>query len=270
MAREMSVLEGTYRLTTILKAKKMVFIIQVVTLVTIATVLLFHGGFSLVPFYLPLDSFIYFVLVMLLVVTVEEFLFRILEIRFTQSDSRRYLMAKNTIRKSIILLIITVSVAVFLLLPVTSNTIEKSLGTEEVIESGEVYTFSTRDVLGLTRVSYVQATPVEGTGTIYLMNEEQYKAYTGGNTAILSTVPQRTVQNTVSIYVFSSTYEKRYVLFLADGGEGRVKISLATTAAPTFFTFVPILLFLMAGVEVVAIVYMTPIKKKYIAKSIYK
>ncbi|MCK4717756.1 MAG: hypothetical protein KAT70_03715, partial [Thermoplasmata archaeon] len=89
-------MEGSYRLTTITKAKKKVYVIQIISLVAMSFLLLLYGGMNLSPFYLPVDSFIYFVMIMLLVLLLESFFFRILEIKFTQSGSRKFLMAKNS------------------------------------------------------------------------------------------------------------------------------------------------------------------------------
>ncbi|MCK4717905.1 MAG: hypothetical protein KAT70_04460, partial [Thermoplasmata archaeon] len=75
----------------------------------------------------------------------------------------------------------------------------------------------------------------------------------------------------VSFERFPSQYQVYYVILVpGNSGVDNVDVDIVTTGSPTFFTIVPILLLGMAGVSVVIIVYMSPLKKKYAAGSIYR
>src|SRR4030042_452726 len=102
------VLEDSIRLSRIRRIKIMLYIVQVVLLVSMAFLFAFVlGGATLKPtLYLPLDTFATLMVLLLLIICVESFFFRILEIRFARSSSARHLMAKNSMRRSLLIALV--------------------------------------------------------------------------------------------------------------------------------------------------------------------
>ncbi|MDG6221156.1 MAG: hypothetical protein QCI38_06875 [Candidatus Thermoplasmatota archaeon] len=283
MSREMSMLEGSYRLTTITKAKRLVYVIQVITLVVMSFIFLLMGGLSLKPFYMPIDALSYFVVVMLLVLKIEAFLFRLLEVKFTKSNSRKFLMVKNTIKKSIVTMVVFVIVAVILLLPFTGQAIEDSLGHGGEITPANQLDVRTRDPLGLTSLTRITVMapnrqPVYDC-SVYLLNETLYESYraTYDKTSesaqmILNSGLRRSFEgrDEVTFTTFPSTNDIYHVVMVSGNlGPESLQVVVIASGAPTFFTLVPILLLAIAGVSAGVIAYMTPMKKVFSEGSIY-
>jgi len=275
MSRQMSVLEGAYRLTTINKAKRMVYVIQVLTMIGLTFLLLIYGGMSLQPFYMPLDSFVYFIIIMFMVLMVESLLFRVLEIRFTKSESKKFLMAKNSIRKAVTFMLMALIFAVLLLAPFTANTIEGTLGKDGEVGVGieESIQIQSRDLLGLTRLESITLTMAPTVrGHAYLLTEEQFTAYSNGNEGILNESLRRSIMGSaVSFENFPASFVLYHLLILSPiNPDAVVSVSIRTSPSPTFFTLVPVLLLVMVGVSIANVVYMTPLKREYAAGSIYR
>ena len=89
------------------QTKIYLYAVQLVLILAIVIYLLeAESGFSLKPFYLPLDSFIYFVILMLLLFNIEGCFFRGLEMRVIKADSSRYYMSKRSIRRGLAIIAI--------------------------------------------------------------------------------------------------------------------------------------------------------------------
>ena len=93
MAVDRSVLESSWRLARIKNIKKYFYILQAIVTVVVAIFLIYFYGPSFNPLYVPLDACINFIIIMLLLISIEAFAFRLLELKYSKTDSVKFLIA---------------------------------------------------------------------------------------------------------------------------------------------------------------------------------
>ncbi|MCJ7562702.1 MAG: hypothetical protein MUO84_06810, partial [Thermoplasmata archaeon] len=135
------VLEDSVRLTRIHRIKIMLYMLQVAILVALAFLVVFIIGDAKIKpsLYLPLDSFAAVVVLILFVICVEGFFFRILEIRFARSSSARHLMANTSMKRSILIAIISAAITFVLMVPPILSVVEDATERTVAITSGTDY-----------------------------------------------------------------------------------------------------------------------------------
>lgn len=117
-------MEGGYRLEKIIKIKNWLFIAELAIIVVFAIILLqANGELSLNPFHIGVPSFLYFVLIMLIVIQVEGFVFLRLETRYLKSPSTRYYMTRNSMRRSYIAIIVALVILVLFWMPIVNDAV---------------------------------------------------------------------------------------------------------------------------------------------------
>jgi len=278
MVRAMSTLEGSYRLTRIISIKKTLYLVHGLLLFVLALVLMMYSGASFDPFFIPVDSFIYFVILMMFVILLESFFFRMLEIKYNPSTSRKFLMAKNSIRTALMITIICMVFAGLLLAPFVVDNLEAQIGKETTFQSNQNIRIATGDHLGLTKLDSVRIELVSvsgGSPHVYLMKEEDVAAY-------LKNPDEKILQKSQN-YFYSNIDEpltlaprtqdeyEEFVLFfiVTDGGSGKARVTFTTSVSERFTTVVPLLLVGLGVANIAWVVYLAPIKKKYQKGSIY-
>src|SRR3989339_399647 len=174
------VLEDSARWGSIRRIKMTLYIVQVVMLVALAFFLVFVIGDATVTpdLYLPLDQFVAVMVLLLLVVCVESFFFRMMEIRFARSSSARHLMAKNSITRSILLALISAVVTIILMVQPILAVVEDASQRTITTSSSEDFTFWSRDPLALQRVSELRASSPQ-TVEVYIVEDSVYQQYDG-------------------------------------------------------------------------------------------
>lgn len=269
-------MEGGWRLERIRRMKLYLYIVQIISVVAIAIFLLVVGrGFSLKPFYLPINSFIYFVLLMGVVIGAESFAFRVLEIRFAQSASSKYYMAKKFTRRALIIIVISVIVIILLWVPFISNTIEDTLSTSGDITS--VKDFGNKDPLGLTAVNSITITSTGKTANVYVVSETSYDTYKN-NITLLS--EHRVNSNDYSVsashptitFAFPDADYGTFYMVVQDlgGAAAALSYTLHKNVSHTFMDYVPLFALLFVVVYAVAIVYLEVLMKKHAGGAIYR
>ena len=273
------VLEDSIRLSRIRKIKLSLYTIQAAMLIALAFLLIFVlGNASISPvLFLPLNSFIAVMVLLLLILCLESFFFRILEIKFARSSSARHLMAKNSIKRSVIIAIVTGLFAMMLAVPSIRGGIENYGNTTTEVSPAEAPAFYSSDVFALINVVEVHATAPKNV-QVYLLEDSVYKQYNGNgsmaayytfrlNTNDFDVIPDSTTTITVPN---SGSYVK-YRLVLNDWNQGTgATIVIEKQMSSTFTGIVSLLLiaFLVANIAWVA--YLIPIERKYSVGSIYK
>ncbi len=269
-------LEGGWRLTRVRRIKMYLYIIQVVFLFAVAIFLVLTGqGFSLKPFYLPVNSFIYFVLIMGLIVGAESFFFRVIEIRLAKSASSKYFMAKRFTRRSILIILICVIVIAILWVPFISHALEETLSTNGTVSS--VVQFSNKDPLGLTGVNKVTMTSSGKTANVYVVTEESYLQYRN-DTDLLRTHRINVFDYSVDASNPSFSFEfpevayGEFYIVVEDLGGSPTPLSytLHNNISRTFLNYVPFFALLFIVVYAVAIVYLQVLRKKHATEAIYR
>ena len=265
-------LEGGYRMVRIRQTKIYLYAVQLVLILAIVIYLLeAKSGFSLKPFYLPLDSFIYFVILMLLLFNIEGCFFRGLEMRVIKADSSRYYMSKRSIRRGLAIIAISALVIVILWVPVFSDGVESVLS-----ESGEidgVRSFYNKDALGLTTTSRISFS-CEGEAYVYVVTEKNFLAYSGNMDQLkfYRINSNNYIVNPSTSFTFpDSDYGKFYmVLDYRFSTVDTVQYTVHQTMSTTFTSYVPLFAIFFIIVNVGWLSYLIPMSKRYSTKAIYR
>jgi len=274
------VLEDSIRLSRIRRIKLSLYTIQAVMLIALAFLLIFVlGNASISPvLFLPLNSFIAVMVLLLLILCLESFFFRILEIKFARSSSARHLMAKNSIKRSVIIAIVTGLFAMMLAVPSIRGGIENYGNTTTEVSPADVPAFYSSDVFALISVVEVHTTAPKNV-QVYLLEDSVYRQYSGnGSMAAYYTFRlntndfEVTPDSTTTITVPNSGSYVKYRLVLNDmqnpGTSATIVIEKQMSSTFTGIVSLLLIAFLVANIAWVA--YLIPIERKYSVGSIYK
>jgi hypothetical protein len=271
------VLEDSIRLTKIRQIKWSLYVVQIIMLVALAVLLIFvMGDAQLKPtLYLPVDSFAAIMVLLILVVCIESFFFRIMEIRFARSSSAKHLMAKNSIRSAITVAIVAGVVVVMLMAPPVLSVIQDTTSKTSVLSADEPVMFWSRDPLAFQEMVAVRVTavnPVE----VYLVDADVYEIYNGtlSQMFILRINKEEAnfkVSDEVTIDVPEAQHTQ-YVLVLNDiDNPGSVaSVTILRDVSGVFTGIVSLLSLAIVVSNIAWIAYLMPIERKYSRGSIYK
>ncbi len=269
------VLEDSVRLGRLRRIKMTLYIVQVVMLVALAFVLVFIiGDATMTPsLYLPLDQFAAVMALLLLVVCVESFFFRVMEIRFARSSSAKHLMAKNSITRSVLLTVVGAVIAIVLMVPPVLAVTEEAAEGAGTATSAEPYSFWSRNPLALQRVSGLELTSPEAV-EVYLVDEatyEDHKDSIGDMYFLRLNREDYELTGSLSVDVPVMEHTLLYVVVNDLSSPGTVVTLTLTKDTSEMFTgivAVIALAFVIANIAWVA--YLIPIERKYSQGSIYK
>lgn len=273
------VLEDSIRLSRIRRIKLALYAIQAVMLIALGFIVIFViGDASLKPvLFLPLNSFIAVVVLLLLILCVESFFFRILEIRFARSSSARHLMAKNSIRRAILIAVVTGILAMTLAVPSIRGVIENSnKSTIFVNTNTQAPSFYSSDVFAMMSVVQVHVTAPKDV-QVYLLEDSVYSRYSDNmseyytlrlNTNNYAVSPDS--PTTINVPDTGGYVKYRLVLNDMESPGTSATMTIESRMSSTFTGLVSLLMsaFLVSNVAWVA--YLMPIERKYSVGSIYK
>ncbi|HIH00638.1 TPA: hypothetical protein HA259_00895 [Thermoplasmata archaeon] len=270
------VLEDSIRLAKIRRIKWALYVVQIIMLVVLAFVMIFiFGDAQMKPvLYLPLDSFAAVMVLLILVVCVESFFFRMMEIRFARSSSAKHLMAKNSIRYAIFVAVIAGFVTVIFMTPPILDMVEESSSKTSILTEDEPMVFWSRDPLALQRMVEVQATASE-TVEIYLVAGEPPADY---NSSLASQMfllrinrNDYIVDGTLTIEVPRTDHDQ-YTLVLNGYGDSDsvATVTIVRDTSELFTGIVSVLALAITVANIAWVAYLTPIERKYSRGSIYK
>ena len=272
------VLEDSIRLSKIRRIKVGLYIVQTGTLLGFSSFVVFVlGGARITPtLYLPIPSLIAVVILLLLITCVESFFFRILEIRFARSSSARHLMAKNSMRRSLLIALVAGITAIILAVPSIHGALEEArsdeIVTNAVIDAPE---FFSSDALGLMSVTGVRIT-APATIEVYLVNEEVYIANKGDLAELYSLrinrpASQFIVDGELTIKVPGSDHELYYLILNdLENPDTYATIQFVRSVSDAFTGLIMMFMIALVVVNMAWFAYLIPIEKKYSAGSIYK
>lgn len=272
------VLEDSIRLGRIRWIKLVLYIVQAAALLALGFFVVFVLGHATVTprLFLPIGSFTAIVVLLLLLMCVESFFFRMLEIRFARSSSARHLMAKNSIKRAIIITAVTGAVAVFLGLPSILGAIEDASSTTlQLTAMSDPLSFYNSDPLEILSVKQVVVSSTEVV-YVYLVSEETYDNFAGDmselyNLRLNRAEYQYVIRDVTTIEVPSVEYAK-YYLVIHDilGNDPTVRVTVERTIAHPFTGLISILMLAFVVANIAWIAYLVPVERKYSAGSIYK
>jgi len=269
------VLEDSIRLDRIRRIKRTLYVVQAALLVALGFMVVYVGGVQLKPFYLPLDAFVAVMVLLLLVICVEGFFFRVLEIRFARSSSAKHLMAKNSMKKALLIAVVAGVLAAVLLVPPIIGGVEDALEKTEQVLPGGVAEIWTRDALALARTVELKVTAAQ-TVDVYLVTEKVFNQYEGDlSTLYYYRLNEASYAVTSGQVLTIEVPEKAHSLFYLVLNDMENPGTSATVASvkevtETFTGLVAVLLLAFVVANAAWTAYLTPIERKYSEGSIYK
>ncbi|MDD1755561.1 MAG: hypothetical protein LUQ39_01820 [Methanomassiliicoccales archaeon] len=274
-------LSGGYRLANVRRTKRYLYLVELAILIAaVILVVILEGRASLVPFYLPINSFLYFVLLMGLIIVIEGFFFRALELRFMKSASAKFYICKMGIRSAIIAIIVCVIVVLVLWLPFTHGAIEDATATTGTMinngsTSATAYTsFRDRDPLGLTSVSEIKVTSYGGEARVYLVSEQYFNAHKNDLSVMASyriNSNDYIANPSLTIEVENLQYGVYYLVLDTEASSATsISYTISSAISQTFLSYVPFYALLFAVAYACWLIYLTPLKRKYAEAAIYR
>lgn len=267
-------LEDSIRLDRIRSIKRMLYGVQAAMLVALGIfAIVYLGDAQLKPFYFPLDSFAAIMILLLLVICVEGFFFRILEIRFARSSSARHLMAKNSIKQALLVAVASGIPAMMLLVPPIMAAVHDTTQTTKVILPGDDQEFWSRDPLAIQRTVKLRVTAV-AVVDVYLVDDRSYQLYKDNLSALylfrINDDSYR-VDGDLVIEVPKRAHALYHLTVndMYNPGTGATVV-FVKELSETFQGIVALLLLAFAVANVAWIAYLIPIERKYSEGSIYK
>jgi hypothetical protein len=250
--------EGGYRVASIRRVKKYLYIVQILIILVFATYLMLAGGgFGLKPFYLSINSFIYFVMIMLLVIAVESFVFTSLEMRFMKSNSTKRYLSKIQIRRAAYVIGVSAVIVFVLWAPFITQALENTMSSSDSLIADSVFVADSRnfyndDPLGVTAI---KTATFESTGaaTVFIVSEANWLQFGGLAKDIVGqyriNTNQFLVNTTLTISFPELAHSKYYLLAYSETGTPvTITYKLSSGISPTLYSFVPVLalLFIVA------------------------
>jgi len=191
MKYDVGKLEGGYRLVHIQKTKKLLFIAQAIIILAFAIYLLWaEGGFSMKPFFISVNSFIFFVLIMGIVVMVEGFIFIILELRFMKSQSAKFLITQRSARSSVLWAAVSLIAILLLWAPILPEMLDANMGASGSVSSDSstvpgVTTMFNSDPLGMVEVNRIEMISDGHLAEVFIITEANYELFKDDGKAVL-------------------------------------------------------------------------------------
>lgn len=269
MKRFVDRLEGGYRVVKIRRIRRIVYaMLALITIFLVAAVTIANGA-SLRPFYLPLDIALGVALVMVLVWLFLSFVFRNLRIRYATRSSQKFLMAGNSIRRALILMVVGIIVGVLFVLPFFHSATEDQLSSETTLRilvgiEREVNLWNT-DSLGLTETRQITIHVMNGDVSVCFM-EGDYDS--GSSCPPPGWLPVQDLQ-TESYALREDGFHVYSLVFNGTAGSPEVRIRTGNAISETMLGVVPLTMLIIAASNAVWIAFLNPVKKKFAELSIY-
>jgi hypothetical protein len=243
--------EGGYRIDSIRRVKKYLYLVQILIMLVFATYLIIAGGgFGLKPFYLSINSFIYFVMIMLLVIAVESFVFTSLEMRFLKSSSTKHYVSKLQIRRAAYVITVCAVVIFVLWAPFITNGLGNAMSSSDSMVADSISVPDSRnffndDPLGVTAI---KTATLESTGVamVFIVSEANWLQFGGQAKEIVGqyriNTNQYLVNTTLTIDFPELSHSKYYLLAYSETGTPvTITYKLSSGISPTLYSFVPVL-----------------------------
>jgi len=272
MAGTREMLEGEAYWGRIRSIKRKLYALEIVLIIVMSIFLVVSSkNFSMSPFLLPCDQLLWFLLVMLLIIAVEGFIFRVMQLQIAKSDSIKYIMASNSMKRAVVIAIIASIVAVLLLLPGAAQGIEDSLSYRGAATPGNPARFQNMDLFGMSTVISITIhcnTPTE----IYIVNQFLVDLYPG-DSVMEHPLSDGFADPDLEIDMKPFAYSN-YYLFVKEsnvtGNLTRADFVLNVDLTGTITTVLPIVAIVFVAANAIWVEYLYPFRKKCRTKSIYK
>ncbi len=277
MSAHREMLEGEAYWGRIRGIKRRLFALELVLIAVLGGVLIFFSSeFQTNPFFIPVDSLLWFVIIMALVIEIESFVFRIMQIRIAKSDSTKHLMTINSIRRAVVIIIAAALVAVIFLTPAIVDGLDGSLTVRGEVRPDSPQQFLPGDPLGLSSVATITV-HCDVKAEVYLVSAYIYNLHQGDWSALKGSAMNNNrtiVDQDLVIPMPNVTYAVFYLLVdptsSVIGNLTVASYSLEMRLSDTFTSFAPLMAIVFLVANVIWIAYLFPLGRKYAGGSIYK
>jgi hypothetical protein len=269
MALNRESLEGGVRLAQVRKIKKFMILAQALVVIGAALILtLIDGNIHLEPFYFNITSIIYIVVLILLVIGLENFIFNLLELKFLGSSSEKYYLLKTSARRSIVVIVVAAIVLVLLATPFLANMIANI--DSQSGRTSSTTGFMNQGPMGLTVVDKVKLRSDQPTEVIFL-TEKNYKLYAGNMTLMRqhSVLYMTSLPNEQSVDFPQIPFEKFYMV-VDTNNPYNVEYTFHRTLSPGFIAFATMFSALFIGFYAVWVFTTRRLNKQYAKAAIYR
>lgn len=273
-AREM--LEGEAYWGRIRMIKRRLFILEAILIAVLGAVLIFLSReFQTNPFYIPFDRLLWFIAIMLLVVEIEEFVFRIMQVRIAKSCSTKHIMTINSMRRALVIVIVAAVVAILFSVSTVVQGVEDAFTFNGEVTPDSPQRLLPGDPIGLSRVATISIhTDIQA--EIYLVPKPQYDLYKDNWPALKgSALNNNTIANP-DLTIVMSNISYMYIYLLIDpsssilGNLSVASYSMEMRLSSTLTVFVPLIAIVFVIANAAWIAYLLPLSRKYACGSIYK
>jgi len=256
-------LDGSYRLVRFRRLRNRLFVIEVVLLMVIALLYIATSGGSIKPLYIPGDFLLFILLILCLILFIEYVYFRTIEIKFSRSNSGKYLLARNGIRDCAAIIVVAFLLMSIAIVPQVLNpgSPPPLVEDSENILPNQNWTVElmTRDMVGTVDADTLIVTSAQ---PVYLW------LYIDNALPINFTVDQAHPIN----LRLGSEYPGFHHLKMEVrnlGSSMSIHYEITYTKSLLLYQFTPILAVAIIVVAGAGMVIMTPLKGKYSSGSIY-
>jgi len=273
MSASREILLSTYRTGRMKKVRKFVYIAQVIIIIFIIfliTWLSTEASFD--PLYLPVGTYFFILLMLILVVNVEDIFFKYFGIKWAKSDSERFLSAKDYSKIGIAIVIgaIIIMVLINVMAPIMDDSIDE---TKEIMVFGEYnYEFSSQDSFAITGVDTIEVTSDNQSISldIYLLRKNDFEDQIYSRRLNLD---DNVSKDITELKYKSDGFLKNgdYVIYLNSRGmDAPVTITLYRSISPTLVLYLTVFPIIFAVMNVIWAIYLWPLRKRYEKTSIYE
>ena len=265
-------MEKDGRLLAIRKLRTKLFRIQYVVAFVFSFLLLFtSGGFQLTPLYMPLESFVYFLLVMGLLFSVQTFVFNYLEMSLSRSQTAKHFMVRKAQKRALGKALASLVVLVLLITPFVIDTAEGLMSTEG--EAVTVFAFYNKDVLGVSVVESITVSSSENVD-VYIITEQTYNAIQLTKTQLQANKLNTLFQvgpNDGEVEIMLPPYQRQnmYVIVMADENFASANVALNTKVDPYMTTYIPVFAFIYALSYIGYAVWLMPKRIRFSREAMY-
>jgi tetratricopeptide (TPR) repeat protein len=158
--------ESPERFARIRMVKNALFGVQIASVLAFSGYLVYKAGFRTDPLFVPLDTVLNLLLLTVVLLAVENVIFRALEIKHAPREGQRFLIAQASWRGAKRALTVAVVIALIFTVPVVRATVTGLLSSSSprTLNMGESYTlsFSNQDFLGITEAKDLRVVVLNG------------------------------------------------------------------------------------------------------------
>ncbi len=270
MPTSREILESTYRMGRMKKVRMFVLAGQIIlTIIMIIILTQIMPEVSFDPLYFPIEVFIFIIAVVILIMFAEGFFFKLFSLRWAKSDSEKFLMAKDDIRKGIVVIIIAAIIIalVTVFMPVMDENIDIKESTRVKGEYNR--TFTSQDAFAVTGVKSISVNSEDGVLLdIHILRKNDFE-----REYYMKHLNTKEWDGIDRLHYESEEFLSHgdYVLYIdAKGANANVTYTIESSVSQPltlYLTVFPLILIIMNAVW---IVYLLPLKKRYEKTSIYE